>query len=314
MIILGAGMAGLLAAYINPKATIFEAADSPPNNHSAVLRFRTPNIGQITGMPFREVQVHKSVYFDNALHQSVTPLMANLYSRKVSGKIINRSIWNLDTVSRYIAPHDFNMQLLDMMGARINYGHKVLSIGQNSIATSQAPCIERIGQPIISTMPMPILAKAMGIEIGETFSFQAIKTERWKIANCDVFQTVYFPDPCISLYRASITGDELILESIINLERLDEEAPSVIAGDVFGLHYSDMQLLSKKEQTYGKIAPINDSKRKGFMFDASHQLGVYSLGRFACWRNILLDDVYNDIFKLRQMINQSPYDIIKEHS
>jgi hypothetical protein len=308
MYILGAGMAGLLAAVLNPKAVILEAAAEPPNNHNAVLRFRTPQIGNITGMPFRKVQVRKAIWYDGRLFSDCDPRMANLYSQKVSGSVLNRSIWNLEPVERYIAPPDFNVQLLDMLGARIMYGTDINHIDANQIDHS-GDAVWRAGMPIISTMPMPVLARVCGVDVPAVFQHQSITTEKWRVANCDVHQTIYFPGHYTSLYRATLTGDELILESAGAADFSVEEA-----AEAFGLQLSDLSFIKGGVQKYGKIAPVPDSLRKNFMFRMSSELGIYSLGRYATWRNILLDDVHDDIFKIRQLMKMGNYNIFKELS
>jgi len=47
-------------------------------------------------------------------------------------------------------------------------------------------------------------------------------------------------------------------------------------------------------EKYGKIIPIMSSVRHALLLSISAQFGIYSLGRFATWRNILLDDVIHD--------------------
>ncbi|WP_333981926.1 hypothetical protein, partial [Pseudomonas aeruginosa] len=65
VIIVGAGLAGLIAAHRFPQAQIIDAATpTSKERHNALLRFRSPVIGQLTGIPFREVTVHKAIYID----------------------------------------------------------------------------------------------------------------------------------------------------------------------------------------------------------------------------------------------------------
>ena len=80
--IIGAGMAGLIAANMlrrhNP--IILEAKDELPNNHSAVLRFRSSVVGDALGIEFKKVTVLKDVLTTgNAVSD------AHLYSWKVGG-------------------------------------------------------------------------------------------------------------------------------------------------------------------------------------------------------------------------------------
>ena len=108
------------------------------------------------------------------------------------------------------------------------------------------------------------------------------------------------------MYRATLTGGDLILEGVAG------DFDYLPAMDALGLHHSQLSFMKSASQKYGKIVPIDESVRKNFMFEATQQLAVYSLGRFACWRNILLDDVYDDAFKIRRMLTQHHYDIRKE--
>ena len=57
--------------------------------------------------------------------------------------------------------------------------------------------------------------------------------------------------------------------------------------------------------------PIDNKARKSFMLKLTLEHNIYSVGRFACWKNILLDDVYDDSFTIRAMINSDPYDKFK---
>ena len=113
MIIYGAGLSGCLAGALNRSAHIFEANEEANHfgQHKAVLRFREQDIAHATGIPFRKVRVRKSIFYCNNEYDRVTPRLANMYSRKVSGKIAERSITNLDTVERFIGPPDLHQRL-----------------------------------------------------------------------------------------------------------------------------------------------------------------------------------------------------------
>src|SRR5579862_9801404 len=110
--IFGAGLAGLIAACRFKNAEIFEASDRQ-EQHKALLRFRDKSVSELTGIPFKEVTVHKEIDYYGVTHHRCTIGFANMYARKVSGAIRGRSIWNLDTVKRYIAPENLYDQLVD---------------------------------------------------------------------------------------------------------------------------------------------------------------------------------------------------------
>ena len=303
MIILGAGMAGCLAGVLDPKAIILEAAPEPTTTHRAVLRFREDKISKVTGIPFRPVMVRKAIWLDG---QEVmpTPRVCNLYSQKITGKILDRSIRSIESVQRFIAPDDFHLQLAEQCKARIKYNSPVEAISKKHLRVGNGGIglIERApDESILSTIPMPTLMLLLGIGHHEKFDFQPITVTRYKIPGADVFQTIYFPASETPVYRATMTGDDLIIESVANIS-----IPLAVCA-AFGISYSQLQPISENVQKYGKIAPIDDRMRKHMMFTASADFRVYSLGRFACWRNILLDDVYEDFFKVKRMINTTTH-------
>lgn len=297
MYILGAGLAGCIAGAINPNATILEASETPPDNHKAVLRFRTGEIGRACGIPFEQVTVHKGIWFEDKFVEP-NPMVANLYSRKVAGKILDRSIWKTDTVTRYVAPCDFHMQLLDMLKPKIQYGQRV---GLLDIA-----CAKGENRPTISTMPLPVLANILGYDIKSETKRAPIHTLRGKVVGCNTHQTVYFPSLEDDVYRATLTGEDLIIESIVDKNSMHIN-PVLKA---FGLNGVEIDWEGESHiQNYGKIAPMSEAERKAFIYWASQEHGIFSLGRFATWRNILLDDVLKDVYKIREIQNLTGYDL-----
>jgi hypothetical protein len=68
---------------------------------------------------------------------------------------------------------------------------------------------------------------------------------------------------------------------------------------------------TKSKQKYGKIAPIDNAWRRAFMHRLTIDNGIYSLGRFATWRNILLDDIIKDISVIKEMMKQDSYGLMR---
>lgn len=291
--IVGAGLAGLIAAHAWPAATILEATPQPRAAHRALLRFRTEAVARLTGVEFRRVTVRKGIWADGAF-QPPAIRWANLYARKVLGRLAgDRSIWNLDTAERFIAPDNLYEQLIDSVGARIQWNTPANFAGQ---------------QTLVSTAPLPFVLKALGIDNGVQFDKASIRVTRWTIPGADVFQTVYFPETWLNVYRASITSNLLIVESVDDLDEGDHQELE----RAFGVRLSDCDALGSVEQRYGKIAPIEDAVRKQLLFKLTHEHNIYSLGRFATWRNILLDDVVDDIGAIKRLLKaNNAYDLRK---
>ena len=66
MKIIGAGMSGLLAGqfFRSNKPLVIEKQDSLPNNHKALLRFRTEAVSELSGIRFKSVNVQKMINYN----------------------------------------------------------------------------------------------------------------------------------------------------------------------------------------------------------------------------------------------------------
>ena len=292
--IFGAGIAGLLAANTFQKAEIYDSGNESQVQHKALLRFRTSEVGDSVGIDFKKVKVHKGVWIDSD-YVSPNIRLANMYSRKVIGKVHDRSIWNVDSVYRYIAPENFVSELADRCKDRIVWGH--------TVTKKDFEC-EGVK---ISTIPLSVTHKILcdiDLPVSDViFKNAPITVKRYRIKDCDVFQTVYFPSPETSVYRASITKDLLIVESIgESLQNLYDVL------EAFGLNGNDIKDIDSTKQGFGKIYEVDDVWRKNFIYKLSLKHDVFSLGRFGTWRNILLDDVLKDVGVIKKLMSSSNYD------
>lgn len=309
MIILGAGLSGLIAATQLPNATVVEANDRAALSHKAVLRFRSDALSRLTGIPFRKVTVRKSIWMDGS-HRAVNLELANLYSYKTNGKYLDRSIWNLDPVERFIAPEDLAHQMVDLIG-----DHRFR--WNECVTPSMLEGLVKIESQIISTIPLPkMLSMLVGGPLLEwhgdipKFDYKGINVSRYRVPGADVFQTVYYPSPELGVYRASMTGDLLIIEGTRELTAVD----TAIVATSFGMREVFMQQIdSNHSQRFGKIAPVDDRFRRNAIFRLTQELGIYSLGRFAIWSNVLLDDVVKDVAVIKRMIAHGKYGSVLQH-
>jgi hypothetical protein len=306
-IIVGAGLAGLITACKIKDADIYEKG-AEIEQHKALLRFRDESVSHLTGIAFRPVTVRKGIHFRGATYGQCTPQFANLYARKVTGKIAaDRSIWNLDTVIRYIAPEDFYTQLVNRHRSRIHFEEEISGIQRKcEFAT-------------INTAPLPAIMRACGLKpVATSFESAAIEVLRYRLpAGTDVFQTMYFPDADIRCFRASITGDLLIVERVKMPDvtaksgtfcRFPERVELQYIADAFGLDsFRDFEEIERVDQRYGKIIDLPREQREAILHELTRDYNVFSIGRFATWRNILLDDVVKDIDIVQRLIAASSY-------
>lgn len=311
--VVGAGLAGLFAASVLQQECdgVYESQDALPNNHSAILRFKTGVFGEAVNVPFRSVKVVKS--YVPAVGNIVGDNIA--YSLKTNGSATLRSIntANGEMIQRFIAPPDLVQRLADRAGE-----HK---LHYNSPMRSVPGFRDEWGipgdNPIISTLPMPVLAKMLGYEFSNTeFTSQTGVNITAKISNCDVYATLYLPDPKEPCYRVSITGNELIAEYRASTykEHVERtwntpyaEAKRLLR--LFGIEQDHFENLAYKEQKYAKILPIDNRSRKRFMLWATENYNVYSFGRYATWRpELQLDDLVKDLHMIQRMAQGEGYE------
>lgn len=309
--IIGAGMAGLLAACKFPNAVIHEAGPER-TAHRALLRFRNESVSTLTGIPFKRVDVQKGVW-DSLRGQLITGHcgfdLQNQYAIKVTQNLVSRSIRDLSPTVRYIAPDDFHQQLIDRFRDRIKFnspirGDLIREINKGERDTA-----------FINTAPMRNILEELNVDqpaLRFDMDAEPIVVTRYKLKFdlSDVYQTVYFPSKSMQVYRASITGDTLIIEGI------DESRTGYYASGelkeicrAFGLSVAnvDTSTIESSVQKFGKIVPLPKDVRESIMYELTRDHNVFSLGRFACWRSILLDDVAQDIEKIGSLIQASAY-------
>jgi len=297
--IVGAGLAGLIAGYAFPGVPILEGAPRAASPHRALLRFRTDSISRLTGIPFRKVLVRKGVWSRGAF---VAPniQLDNLYAVKCLGRPIgDRSIWGVEPVTRWVGPETLLEEMTEATAGRIAFDTPY-DFAERGL---RGDCRE----PLISTAPLHHALDALPGIFRPRLERAPIWVRRFRVEGADLHQTVYFPDLSMTTYRASMTGDLLIVELRSGLSvGLEEEVGEVCRA--FGLDAADLAPLEAVEQRYGKIVPLPDDARRGLMAKLTIEAGIYSLGRFATWRNVLLDDVERDAEVIRQMLRASSSD------
>lgn len=300
MKIFGAGLAGLLAGSVLRRfePSICEAQAELPNNHAALLRFRSEIASEVTQIPFRKVLVRKMIAHAGRLYTEPNLKLSNMYSQKVTGAVMPRSIASLEPVERFIAPPDYISQM--SKGLRIETGKPLTK----EVLAELKPD----GEPVISTVPMPIMMKLTEWPHVPDFKFSTIWSVwgEFESPEVSVYDTVYYPDFTDPYYRVSITGNTFIMEYIEpppnSSTDLLTEASMVLAREFGITEVRFKDVLKVRKQEYGKLLPIDDAIRKEFILFLTDRYGIYSLGRFGTWRQLLLDDIAIDCKKIEKMI------------
>lgn len=296
--IIGGGLAGMIAANFFKNSVVYESGPRR-ETHKALLRFRTPAVSEMIGIPFERVSVHKGIFLDGGF---VSPniMIANMYSMKVAQTVVSRSIWNIEKCDRFVAPEDLVSQMQEDLSGRMNYDSTIFSLSDERIECGL----------IVSTAPISVNCRLAGIA-PPRLNHGKIHTIRFRVNGANVHQTVYYPGRETPAYRASIVKDMMIVEitdrhyASFELVNWDYIASS------FGLSPTDMELIEESSQAYGKISPMDERERRSTIHRLTLEHGVYSLGRFATWRQVLLDDLVQDMSSIRTMMNMDNYDLHK---
>lgn len=297
--IIGAGMAGLLAANMlgHRQPVVYEIQKSLPNNHSAVLRFRSPIVGDTLNIPFQKVTMIKAhVPWKNPVADALA------YSFKNTGKYrSDRSIIAGTTVAeRWISPRHLIYLMSERVDVRLDVPFDFKGMQENEI--------------VISTLPMPTLMEALEYPKRQMFKWDYVPgiNIRAEVPDCDAYVSLLVPDPELPFSRISLTGNELIVECpTIGPIIKDDYDVLALATELLGIP-NYLKNASSSVQRYAKITPIDDDMRKDFMFWATDKFNIFSLGRYATWRpNLLLDDLVNDIRLIDRWISSGRYSVTR---
>jgi hypothetical protein len=305
--IIGAGMAGLVAANMlrRHEVTVIEKAATLPHNHTALLRFRTTAVSDATGIPFSRERVLKGLWDGEKVINKPTLAFVNRYSANVTqGELHQRSILSLESVERWVAPPDF----IELMARNldIHFDHS-FDFSQRIKRAEYVPET----MPIISTVPMPFMMQIFGWKDKPEFKFQPVWTIKATLVKpvSTICQTLYNTEP-MEWYRATIHGQQLTLEFMFDPDKVFT-SPLHACSEAFDRFFntnehcdSIIEGAQVNKIGIGKIRPIDERIRKRFMLWLTEKYNIYSLGRFATWRNILLDDVANDVHRIEVMIEQ----------
>lgn len=299
--IIGAGLTGLIAGVMlrSRLGAIFERAPALPHNHNALLRFARTDVEDATAIRFRRVRVLKSVM---TVGNPVADAAA--YSLKVIGVATLRSVAELTggprIEDRWIAPPDFPEALERNLMGPINYEAEAREV------------LRSLKGPIISTIPMPSLMDILDYPPDRRPRFNVrpgwVIRARLPAGTVDLHATIYIPNPGFRAYRASVTGNLLIVEGMGVLPT-QEEAPAIARACIGAMGLSEaigvkVPDLSIHSVPMAKISETDEDARRRFIVWATNAHGIYSLGRYAVWRpRVLLDDIVGDVHRILAMID-----------
>ena len=310
LVIIGAGISGSMAAgyFSSLSPIVFDASPkhNPLDNHKAVMRIRDHQIGLILGCPMEEVKVRKAVLFDGELHDNASITMANMYSLKTNGTISERSIGELGVAKRYMI-HD-----VPSIKGDVCFDHELYYVEPGKLYFRDFSLREPTHHPeriieydyCISTIPMNKLIEATGMSKKYNLDFTGRPIHICKAEltiQSNVHQTIYIPEDKYVSYRATLQGNVMIIEAVKEIEF--DEVYSI--ADYFGVSSEKIANMNFNKQNLGKIIPIDDDIRRAIILQLTTEFNIYSVGRFALWKQVLVDDVVKDLGVVSKMMAAS---------
>ena len=323
--ILGLGISGIIAKnYFGRDSTGYERTPLIRKNNLAVMRTDDERIGQMLGIALQKIKVRKAVCWGGKLVQGKPSITAaNLYSLKVNGMIGDRSILTVDSndvVDRYL----FDQSEIRMPTENCLFNHTLVSVSlpDRFLNFDMAPEIKEgtisdTGVDIkkffsvsygydtcISTLPMPMLLRILKIsKFDHLFNSEKIYVSRITVLpKCGAYQTIYFPESRTPVYRATLEGSLLIIESIGYAP--DKEDVEFVL-HMFGMNRKHIEsVFSTVEQKMGKISSLDDTVRKSILLYITNHYNIYSLGRYALWKpSVKIRQTIDDVIKIKQLIS-----------
>lgn len=296
IIIIGAGISGVLASKIFNTKYIFDSANTPEIYHKAIMRIRDQRIGMLLGCGLKPITVRKGIFYKGDILTKTNIKLNNLYSLKVSGELSDKSVLNLDDSERFLLEGNWS-------NSDAKYNYRLIKINNNEATfIHNNEEVKESYDVCISTIPIFNIMESSDLKVlpKESFRYNPIYVSLFKInIPSKIYQTIYLPEPGPFSYRASIEGNKLTIESVNGFP--SEEEVNLIA-DIFGIDNSVLIDREDHIQKIGKIISIDENIRKFILYELTNKFNIFSLGRFAIWKQIRADEVLSDLEKIERMI------------
>lgn len=292
MIIIGAGLTGLIAAAMlrHHQPLIIEEAPELPKKPR--MRFRSSVISSAIAIPFDPITVTSGVYST----ERNPIILANRYSEKATSAIRSPGLVE-GQVKQWVGPDDI-ISRLESSANPIHFS-----------TTWAGPDPAWEDEAVISTIPMGDLMDLLHYDNKPEFEHRS----GWTIdiglrSTVDVYQTMLFPDEADHYHRVDINRNEMRIHfSTIPKLHVDDYADDVCdAMAIDRSHIKEVGGVNKIK--YAAIGEIDRRTRLEFISWASREHGVYSLGKYATWRpEFDIDDLVEDVQAIETMITESEY-------
>lgn len=315
IIIIGGGIAGLIMGYELTKRgikdyTILESSSSEQDllsrSHIYYIHEQIEDIKHL----LVEKHLQTFAYWKGRFFHRVNPLMANLYSQRITGRNTPTAINHIDGKSKAgYFPDSGDLQeiikfYLSNQGGKVLYKSKVIGVNTKERTVALHDVFDYVPYKIlINTTPMPMLLDMMknnGI-VEQKFEYSKIYIYKGQSINTqDLYQEIYIPEfDDSSFYRMLIYNDTVIAESSEDLGPSGKDLFHNDVKTVFGLTMG--RAVDQYELKSGRFIPIKDQIRKSIIGELTDKFNIFSFGRYGTWsykRSDMLPKDAKDLIEL----------------
>ncbi len=307
-LVIGAGLSGMIMGYLlKRRYAIFDAAKGPVFQTSAPFYLHSP----LDWLPttWREIDIHHNCWDGDSFHRQPNIRMMNNYARKITGKIIDTSLKFMDGAMKkgFLPsngkPGQVLTDLYEETSSNINWGWKLVRIDPvQKIATMNdgAVNLDIRYKSLISTMPLPVLLRMVGIEFQHKFVADDIYTSFYAVpegVTVDAHQIIYITSEYTRPYRASLMGQTIYIESMLPIDPTED---AQLIEQLWGI--TKAHPIGTRVIKAGKFHPIERNQRKLLLAKLTNEFDIFCLGRFAVWNYKRIDHIAHDAQQLVKII------------
>lgn len=305
IVIIGSGVAAVVATRIGASLPIVAYSAAPPSsaidNHHAVLRLKDSSSATVLGCRAVRVMAHRMALHCGKLIEHSDVGANNEYSIKVYGELRDCSILHLGRVERYlISPPAVPSGVCKFKQRLVGLSLADRTLTFEDTDTREVSSVRY--RWCISTIPMPVMARLAGVPCSASFICLPIGVRRYTLhTRSSICQTLYVPSRDYQTYRITIHNQEVMVEHVISGHPYQESEVEDLIGWL-GVGIKDLELVSSHIQEFGKIIPIEEMVRKRIMYQLTSKANVVSLGRYATWKSLRVEDVVEDAVKAFNLV------------
>lgn len=312
VVIIGANISGILMALRveqekNPLcAAIFESSDADKRlENSDKIPFYINRCVDIPHIEWKHREIKTQMWDNYSFCSEPNELQKAAYAQKITGRICKTTLDNITYAKTIFIPSDLHTEgrqkvilsstYKNLKTTIIRFNRRIIEVDMinNEIHDDNGNTTKY--KYLISTIPLPqffSLAK-----ISTKLNLPCYKKDFYinikNVSQLEKYHVIYCADPQVRINRIAYLGDKLYMESPekLFLEALNSTEQVFVehSKEVFGL--TDLSFDFENAQ-YPRFVE-NDLDETNRLIAYLKEYGIYLLGRYANWRFLLTEDIWD---------------------